>query len=86
MTEELPLALAGTKLCQSPARFAPSQNAEAAALWVSDWQGFWAGRVPRDVGWWAADWVTGRRFRVEPAIVHAMRSKAALEAAGKGLL
>ena len=57
---------------------------ETADLWASDWTGQFRDRLPDGDPWWFTDYFTEERFPVNPAIVHAMRSKTALIAEGKG--
>jgi hypothetical protein len=52
-------------------------------LWASDWTGEFKDRLPTGESWWFTDYFTGERIPVNPAIVHAMRSKTALIADGK---
>lgn len=47
-------------------------------VWASDWTGQFCGRLPTGAPWDFEDYMSGQRTRVNPAIVHAMRSKDAL--------
>ncbi len=50
-------------------------------LWASDWTGVFSDRLPDGKPWWFLDYFTEEPIPVNPAIVHAMRSKSALIAA-----
>jgi len=54
---------------------------ETAELWASDWTGHYRDVLPDGQPWWFVDYFTEERILVNPAIVHAMRSKTALIAA-----
>jgi hypothetical protein len=56
---------------------------ETADLWASDWVGEFRDRLPDANPWCFTDYFTEERFMVNPAIVHAMRSKNALICEGK---
>jgi hypothetical protein len=58
---------------------------ETTELWASDWTGEFKDRLPDHSPWWFTDYFTEERFKVSPAIVHAMRSKTALIHHGKEL-
>jgi hypothetical protein len=47
-------------------------------LWASDWTGEFADALPTGTSWQRTDYFTSARSFVNPPIVHAMRSKAAL--------
>lgn len=47
-------------------------------LWCSDWEGVFAGRLPDGKEWTFRDYMTGEPHQVNPAIVHAIRSKSDL--------
>ncbi len=47
-------------------------------LWASDWTGCFADRLPDGNPWCFVDYFTDEKLQVNPAIVHAMRSKTAL--------
>lgn len=50
--------------------------------WASDWTDTFKNRMPVDEEWEMTYYMTGRKAKVRPALVHAMRSKAALKMAG----
>jgi hypothetical protein len=56
---------------------------QTSELWASDWAGEFAGRLPDNAPWWLTNYFTGEKKLVNPAIVHAMRSKDALVAYAK---
>lgn len=74
-TEEAPLAFVGHFVDD------PELNNFLAThrIWASDWTGEFAGRLPTGKAWEFEDYMTGQHKRVNPAIVHAMRSKDALQ-------
>jgi hypothetical protein len=72
VTEEAPLAYAAQRLCASPALHTQRLTGD---LWASDWTGYFAGRLPDGRDWEYEDFFTDARYPVNPAIVHAMRSK-----------
>jgi hypothetical protein len=51
---------------------------ETAGVWASDWTGCFRDHLPDGQAWWFEDYFTREKIPVNPAIVHAMRSKAAL--------
>ena len=51
---------------------------ETADVWASDWNGCYRDALPDGQSWWFVDYLTEERIPVNPAIVHAMRSKQAL--------
>lgn len=51
--------------------------------WASEWTGALQDRVPDGSEWDFQEYMTNARFSVNPAIVHAMRSKSALVEVGK---
>jgi hypothetical protein len=73
-TEEPPLAFVGHLVDD------PQLNTLQAThhVWASDWTGHFSGRLPTSEQWEFEDYMTGQRTRVNPAIIHAMRSKDAL--------
>jgi hypothetical protein len=75
VTEEAPLAYAAQIFGGYPV---PHTQRATADLWAFDWKGHFAGRLPTGEPWAYEDFFTGERFPVNPAIVHAMRSKAAM--------
>ncbi|MFO1458225.1 MAG: hypothetical protein U1G08_02380 [Verrucomicrobiota bacterium] len=52
-------------------------------FWCSDWTGSFRDRLPDGEPWWFVDYFRGDRQLVNPAIVHAMRSKSALVTLGQ---
>jgi hypothetical protein len=74
-TEEPPLAYATHMLCGNPYLHTLRQTAD---VWASDWTGSYAGRLPDGKPWDFVDYFSLQAFQVNPAIVHAMRSKDAL--------
>ena len=51
---------------------------ETADVWASDWTGCYGDTLPDGQSWWFVDYFTKERIPVNPAIVHAIRSKQAL--------
>jgi len=47
-------------------------------IWASDWSGVYKNRLPDGDDWYFRDYMTGEKHKVNPAIVHCMRSKKAL--------
>jgi hypothetical protein len=83
-TEEAPLAYAGHMLCGNPYVHTLESRTH---LWASDWTGHYADLLPDGRPWHFVDYMDGHSVLVDPAIVHCMRSKAALiraAAAGSG--
>lgn len=74
-TEEAPLAYVGQMLTGNPYLHTLPQHPD---LWASDWTGVFADRLPEDATWQFQDYMNQLPTTVNPAIVHAMRSKAAL--------
>jgi hypothetical protein len=58
-------------------------NAATCDIWACDWNGFFKGRLPTGEPWTVEDYMTGEQRTGNPAIVHAMRSKDAMAAAGR---
>jgi hypothetical protein len=54
-------------------------------FWASEWTGALQDRVPDGEPWQFQEYMTGTRSVVNPAIVHAMRSKKALVERGKAI-
>jgi hypothetical protein len=69
------LAYVMQMLCADPYRHTIHETAD---IWASDWTGYFADRLPDGLPWWFTDHFTGEVHPVDPAIVHAMRSKDAL--------
>ncbi len=74
-TEEPPLAYATHMLCGNPHLHTLRRTAD---VWASDWTGNYAGRLPDGKPWQFVDYFSHQPFQVNPAIVHAMRSKEVL--------
>jgi hypothetical protein len=79
-TDEACLAYATQMLCENPQNHLLRNYPD---IWCSDWTGHFAGRIPDDKGWVFTDYMSGEHFRVNPAIIHAIKSKEALIAAGQ---
>jgi hypothetical protein len=75
VTEEPPLAYVG-HLLVAHAPFNTIKN--TGKFWASDWKGIWANRLPENKPWKFTDYMNDTEIDVQPAIVHAMRSKDAL--------
>ena len=73
--DEPGLAYATHMLCGNPYAHTLGQTAD---VWASDWTGCYAGRLPDGCPWEFVDYFTLEKFQVNPAIVHAMRSKEVL--------
>lgn len=54
--------------------------------WASDWTGNFSNIIPQNKYWEWISYMTNERFLINPAIVHAMRSKNALIEYGKNVL
>ena len=54
--------------------------------WGSDWTGQFKDRLPDGSVWDLEDYMTGMKFKVNPSLVHAMRSKKALVEKGREIL
>ncbi|HRI15400.1 MAG TPA: hypothetical protein PLX89_20585 [Verrucomicrobiota bacterium] len=74
-TEEAPLAYATHMLCGDPYRHSLRNLPD---LWASDWTGVYQDRLPDGKPWEFVDYFSEETFPVNPAIVHAMRSKEVL--------
>lgn len=74
-TEEPPLAYATHMLCGNPYVHTLRQTAD---LWASDWTGCYKDRLPDGKPWEFVDYFSFQSYTVNPAIVHAMRSKEVL--------
>lgn len=79
-TEEAPLAYIGHAVDD------PSLNtlAETHNTWACDWTGQYKDRLPDGKPWQFEDYMSGLKQQVNPAIVHAMRSKDAMVKAATG--
>lgn len=74
------LAYATQMLCGNPYVHTLKRTAD---LWAPDRTGQYAGIVPRGGRWNYVDYFSGERFKVKPAIVHAMHSQRVLAARGR---
>jgi len=74
-TEEAPMAYAAHMMMGNPYLHLLSNT---SSMWASDWMGHFKDRIPVDEPWNFFDYMTHVPFQVQPAIVHAMRSKQAL--------
>ena len=79
-TEEAPLAYATHMLCGDPGLHLMRAHFD---VWACDWTGCFRDRLPDGHSWTFRDYMSGREHQVNPAVVHAMRSKQALIAAGR---
>ena len=52
-------------------------------IWASEWTGVYSDVIPKGAPWKFVEYMTNKESVVDPAIVHAMRSKNALVAMGK---
>jgi hypothetical protein len=71
-TEEPPLAYATHMLCGNPYVHTLRHTSD---VWASDWTGVYEGRLPDGKPWEFIDYFSEQSYTVNPAIVHAMRSK-----------
>lgn len=74
-TEEPPLAYVTHMLCGNPYVHTLRHTSD---IWASDWTGSYADRLPDGNPWTFVDYFSAKPFLVNPAIVHAMRSKEVL--------
>lgn len=81
-TEEAPLAYVGHMLMANPYKHTLKMTPE---LWASDWLGHFKDKIPVDEQWDFHDYMTDEIIKVQPAIVHAMRSKDKLVMLGNGI-
>ncbi len=79
--DEVPLAYVTHMLCADPF---PHTLSATSDLWASDWTGCYQDRLPDGQPWTTTNYFTGEPMTVNPAIVHAMRSKAAMVASPIG--
>lgn len=82
-TEEPSLAYATQMLCENPQEHLQSRNSE---IWCSDWLGQFARHLPDGKPWTFADYMNYETCSVNPAIVHAIKSKELLIAYGERLI
>lgn len=54
-------------------------------IWASDWTGCYNNKLPDGKDWLFEDYMSGIKIKVNPAIVHAMRSKDALISMSKNI-
>lgn len=80
VTEEAPLAYVGHMLVGNPDLHTLEYSSD---LWASDWTGVFSDRLPDGSAWDFVDYMDGSPMRVNPAIVHCMRSKNALVRAAR---
>lgn len=74
-TEEAPMAYAAHMMMGDPYLHTLKNT---SSMWASDWMGHFKDRIPTEEPWNFYDYMTHQPFMVQPAIVHAMRSKDAL--------
>lgn len=74
-TEEAPMAYAAHMMMADPYLHTLRNT---SSMWASDWMAHFDDRIPTDEPWPFYDYMTMEPFTVQPAIVHAMRSKDAL--------
>lgn len=74
-TEEAPLSYAMHMLCADPESHLLVNTAD---VWASDWKGVYTDRLPDGKPFDFEDYFTGKQITVNPAIIHAMRSKRVL--------
>lgn len=80
LNDEPLIAYAMQMLCQDPTKHLLENNLD---IWASDWLGQFHDRLPDGKKWVFGDYFHDRKFEVNPAIVHALKSKNALIEAGK---
>lgn len=81
-TEEAALAYAAHMLMADPYVHQLKENRD---FWASDWLGHWKDKIPKNEPWNFTDYMTMEEYEVNPAIVHAMRSKDLLVSLSKSL-
>ena len=79
-TDEPPLAYVVQMLCKDSSLHLLRDHTN---VWCSDWLGCFEGRVPDGKEWIFKDYMKNEIFTVNPAIVHALKSKEALVVAGR---
>lgn len=79
-TEEAPLAYATQMLACDLEKHLLSHCRD---IWASDWTGIFTDRLPDGKAWAFTDYMNHARFEVNPAIVHALKSKEILIQQGK---
>jgi len=71
-TEEPPLAYAVHMLAGKPEEHLLTSHFD---VWASDWTAQFADRLPDGQPWMFKDWMRGQEYTINPAIVHALKSK-----------
>jgi hypothetical protein len=79
-SDEIPLAYVGQMMVGNPYLHTLENHPD---LWASDWTGHFADQLPDGKAWDFEDYLDGSRLRVNPAIVHCMRSKDVLVRASR---
>jgi hypothetical protein len=82
LPEEVAIAVISHMFSSDYSRRMHSSNLD---FWASEWTGELKDRVPDGEPWMFQEYMTHARSEVNPAIVHAMRSKKALVEVGKGI-
>lgn len=82
-TEEPPLAYVGQILIKDPDQHTLKNTSN---IWASDWTGIYKNKLPDGKEWQFEDYLSGEKILVNPAIVHAMRSKDEMIKIGKTIL
>ena len=72
ISDEPPLAVLGQTIVKD---FELNTVENMGDFWACDWVGRWRDRLPDGSPWLYQDWMTGREWEINPAIVHVMRSK-----------
>lgn len=62
-------------LCESPEKHLLKDHFD---VWCTDWEGVFAHDLPKGTPWTLHDYMNGEAHRVDPAIVHLVKSKALL--------
>jgi hypothetical protein len=75
ITEEIPMAYISNYISTNPFFHYHEKHIN---YWASDWIGIFKDIIPFDKPWEYISYMTNERFMVQPALVHAMRSKNAL--------
>lgn len=71
-TEEAPLAYVGHMLMGDPYKHRLIENKN---VWASDWVGYYSKKLPDGQPFEFTDYMSGRKYEVNPSIVHCMQSK-----------
>lgn len=79
-TEEAPIAYIGNLQQKNPEQ---SSLRNTSHIWASDWTGNYKDRIPTGEEWDFEDYLSGEKVKVNPCIVHAMRSKKKMIALAK---